>query len=222
MGARIYAPRSFLSPAWNAALDSTGIDVVDTTPLRSDGEVDDAGRHPLALADVAVHAVQRHREELERELALSWCNRSGGEMLFVDGGISGDATLAASRCVAGVVKTHRSLYCDAAALQTVLTLGAGERSTVFTVTPADRWRSPVASWYLRLRDPAGHDPLWGLVRVEIAPFPSGTSRAALAARADEISRWILAEASPLALPDSRWHAMVYGIRDCEEFLRACR
>jgi DNA-binding NarL/FixJ family response regulator len=42
----------------------------------------------------------------------------------------------------------------------------------------------------------------------------------LTARANLISRWILAEASPLALPDGRWDKMVYGIRDCEEFLRA--
>jgi len=52
--------------------------------------------------------------------------------------------------------------------------------------------------------------------VEVAHRPD----AALAVRADEVSRWVLAEASPLALPDSRWDKMVYGIRDCEEFLRA--
>ena len=40
------------------------------------------------------------------------------------------------------------------------------------------------------------------------------------ARADEISRWIVAEGSPLALPDGRWDKMAYGIRDTEEFLRA--
>ena len=39
-------------------------------------------------------------------------------------------------------------------------------------------------------------------------------------RADEVSRWILAEVSPVALPDGRWDKMVYGVRDCEEFLRA--
>ena len=38
--------------------------------------------------------------------------------------------------------------------------------------------------------------------------------------ADERSRWLLAEVSPLALPDARWDKMVYGVRDCEEFLRA--
>jgi hypothetical protein len=43
---------------------------------------------------------------------------------------------------------------------------------------------------------------------------------AIAARANLISRWILAESTPLAMPDGRWDKLVYGIRDCEEFLRA--
>jgi hypothetical protein len=61
--------------------------------------------------------------------------------------------------------------------------------------------------------------MWGLIRVEIAhPEPQETH--AIGDRADEVSRWILTEASPLSLPDARWDKMVYGIRDCEEFLRA--
>jgi hypothetical protein len=60
----------------------------------------------------------------------------------------------------------------------------------------------------------GHDALFGLVRVESAECADMT------ARADEISRWIIAEGSPLALPDGRWDKMSYGIRDTEEFLRA--
>jgi hypothetical protein len=42
----------------------------------------------------------------------------------------------------------------------------------------------------------------------------------ITARADDISRWIIAEGAPLALPDGRWDKMAYGIRDTEEFLRA--
>ena len=72
---------------------------------------------------------------------------------------------------------------------------------------------------LRLRDPRGHDPMWGLVRVEISA-PSTVDEPRIGDRADEISRWVLAEVSPLALPDARWDKMVYGVRDCEEFLRA--
>ena len=88
----------------------------------------------------------------------------------------------------------------------------GERSTVFRVSP--RSRHSIASWYLRLRSANGQDPLWGLVRIEIADTPDAISRA------DEISRWVMAESSPLSLPDGRWDKMAYGVRDCEEFLRA--
>ena len=90
-----------------------------------------------------------------------------------------------------------------------------ERSSVFRITSPRR--TTVASWYLRMRDPHGHDPMWGLVRVEAAVPNAGED---FAERADRISRWILAEASPIALPDARWDKMVYGVRDCEEYLRA--
>jgi len=61
----------------------------------------------------------------------------------------------------------------------------------------------------------------GLVRVEVALTREVESSAAtLSTRAADVSRWILAERAPLALPDARWDRMVYGIRDCEEFLRA--
>jgi hypothetical protein len=113
--------------------------------------------------------------------------------------------------VAGVVKTHRVLYVEGDAMGVVLGLRRGERSSMLRLTP--KWAT-VATWYLRIRETIGHDPFWGLVRVEIAESRATTERA------DEISRWILAEASPLALPDSRWDTMVYGIRDCEETLRA--
>ena len=85
-------------------------------------------------------------------------------------------------------------------------------SSVFRVSP--RLRNSVMSWYLRLHNHDGHDALWGLVRVEMSECNDPTERA------DEISRWILAETNPLALPDGRWDKMSYGIRDVEEFLRA--
>lgn len=126
--------------------------------------------------------------------------------------------MATAPCAVGVIKSHRTLYVDGGALRAVLALRRGQRSTAFRV--ASSRRTPVASWYLRLRDPAGRDPMWGLVRVEAADRGVGESPEALTRRADQISRWILAEATPLALPDGRWDKMVYGIRDCEEFLRA--
>ena len=71
------------------------------------------------------------------------------------------------------------------------------------------------TWYLRLRRERGRDPFWGLVRVEVAARAEGS----ISERADRVSGWILAELTPLALPDGRWDRMVYGVRDCEEYLR---
>ena len=210
---RIYAPREALTKEEWAALRSRYRDrLVDTT----DGEAD-TGSHPLALRDAAFHRVQADRELLEQRLAERWC-ASENDRLFIDGGISGSETVAVSSCTVGVVKSHRTLYAEGPALQVVLGLGLRERSSVFVITFSKR-RTTVASWYLRLRDPVGRDPMWGLVRVEIA-HPDPADLHTLGDRADEVSRWILAEASPLALPDARWDKMVYGIRDCEEFLRA--
>ena len=207
----VYAPRALLPAAsWDVIAAAFDGNVVDTT----DGEAADA--HPFALRDAAFHRVQAHREVLEQRLAERWCGTER-DRLFIDGGISGSEAVAISSCTVGVVKSHRTLYAEGPALAVILGLGHRERSSVFRITSPRR--TPVASWYLRLRDPVGRDPMWGLVRVEIAhPDPQETH--AIGTRADEVSRWILAEASPLALPDARWDKMVYGIRDCEEFLRA--
>ena len=209
---RMYCPRAVVgSGVWETLRARFGNAVVDT----SDGDAE-LTSHPFALRDAAVHRVQEHREALEQQLAERWCKRER-DPLFIDGGISGNEAVAVSGCTVGVVKSHLTLYVDGDALGVVTDLAPGNRSSVFRIT--SRKRTPVASWYLRLRDPAGHDPMWGLVRVEVAhPAPDAAHR--IAERADEVSRWILAEVSPLALPDARWDKMVYGVRDCEEFLRA--
>jgi hypothetical protein len=209
---RVYCPRAFVSPSeWAILASAYSPRLVDT----SAGEADLLS-HPFALREAAFHRVQAHREALEKRLAERWCSMER-DPLFIDGGISGSEAVAVSACTVGVVKSHKTLYAEGDALAVVLALGHRERSSIFRITSPKR--TTVASWYLRLRDPLGHDPMWGLVRVELAhPTPQAMDR--IGERANEVSRWILAEASPLALPDARWDKMVYGIRDCEEFLRA--
>jgi hypothetical protein len=214
MESRIYAPRAYLSAVtWNTLAANFSQVLVDTTEGATD-----LIPHPFALRDAAFKMVQSHRAEVEQRLAEQWC-AAESDPVFIDGGISGSADVAASEIAVGVVKSHFTLYVQGDDLDSVLSLQHGERSSVFRVTSPTR--TTVASWYLRLRDPAGHDPMWGLVRVEIA-YPGATYLSRIGERADEISRWILAEVSPLALPDSRWDKMVYGVRDCEEYLRAVR
>lgn len=211
----VYVPRARMSPVANAALERLAIRVVDTTAAHPVGNTPE---HPFALLDAAIHAVQREREALEQRLAVRWSGEQSSP-LFIDGGISGDPTLARAELAVGVIKSHQLLYAQGNDLRVVLGLGAGERSSVFRIESPHPRRTPVASWYLRLRSSAGNDPMWGLVRVEIA-VPAVSDPLALSERANTVSRWILAEGAPLALPDSRWHTMAYGIRDCEQFLNA--
>jgi hypothetical protein len=183
--------------------------VVDT------GETDAAGkfpsRHPAALLERAIQKVRESREELEQSLADAWCGEESSP-LYVDGSIAGCARASESRLAIGVVKTHRTLYAEGSAFRAVMNLGSGERTSVFTV--AHRGRPEVASWYVRIRSAAGRDALFGLVRVETALSDDAV------ARADDISRWVIAEGSPLSLPDGRWDKMSYGVHETEEFLRA--
>ncbi|HJP87018.1 MAG TPA: hypothetical protein VJ852_13595 [Gemmatimonadaceae bacterium] len=206
---KLYLPLRYLPPIGELAIGETKWPVVDTT--RADANGDYPSAHPQVLLDRAIRAIDQQRELLEDQIAESWCSRNEAP-LFVDGGISRSAVVASSRCAVGVIKSHRTLYVEDDALRIVLNLGVNERSSVFKVSP--RARNSVMSWYLRQRDADGHDPLWGLVRVEMSECDNP------AERADEISRWVLAETTPLALPDGRWDKMSYGVRDCEEFLRA--
>lgn len=204
---RYYAPFRYV-PALLAELRDDPR-VVDTA--REDRNGNFPSRHPAALMEAAVQRVQTDRETIEQQLAEAWC-ASEESVLFVDGSITASATVSASTKAVGVIKSHRRLYADGDAFRVLVGLKAGERTSAFRVAPKSR--HPVASWYLRIRNASGRDALFGLVRVE------GALSSDISSRADEISRWILAEGAPLALPDGRWDKMAYGIRDAEEFLRA--
>ena len=203
---RLYAPLSVLDAETRASLADAPI--VDTSRSEDDALI---SRHPTHVIEQALHAVQRERERAERILAERWCE-TVAKPLLVDGSISGSDIVAGHRCAVGVVKSHRQLYASAALLDLILGLASGERTPVVRIAP--RNRTPVHSWYLRLRDGVAHDALWGIVRVETAESGDPTTRA------DEVSRWVLAERAPLALPDARWDRMAYPVRECEEFLRA--
>lgn len=170
-------------------------------------------RHPSDIAARAMTAVQRTRERAEAELASRWV-REKREPLLVDGGIASTPEVAQSAFAIGVVKSHRTLYVTDEAMSAVLGLREGERSTAVALESPKRW--PVATWYLRLREPGNRGPFFGLVRVEVARDDSED----ITSRADLVSRWLLAERAPVALPDARWDVMVYGIRECEQYLNS--
>jgi hypothetical protein len=211
-GVSLYAPHALLPRDFWDAIAPSGLDVVDTSDA-APGEAE----HPHELLRRALRRVKDDREALERELSDAWAEQCSA-LLYVDGGLPRGAASAVSPWCVGVIKSHHTLYVAPESLGAVLALPFEHRSSVFRVS---RNRRPdVASWYLRLRQPAGRDPMFGLVRVEIAITHELDSPSGIRERANEVSRWILAERSPLSLPDARWDRMVYGIRDCEQFLRS--
>lgn len=205
-----YAPAALLNAEFLRRLRN-GCLVVDT--LEGVEEAPESPQHPSGLAAKALTAVQRTRESAERALAEAWIATEESPLL-IDGGISGSAPVAQHALAVGVVKSHRTLYVSADSLALTLGLRAGERTTAVALTSPRR--TTVASWYLRLREPLTRGPFFGLVRVEIsASGPEG-----LAERADLVSRWLLAERTPVTLPDHRWDVLLHGIRDCEQYLSA--
>jgi len=231
--ARLYVPRALVPPALWTRVAESDFHVVDTTEDAGGGSrgrgattggashaaTDPSDAHPFTVSQRALDLVKRDREQLERELAEEWCATESAP-LFIDGSIASCDRVASSPVAVGVIKSHRTLYVSGAAMRVVQSLPKHHRSSVLRVEAYHR--RAVASWYLRVRDASGQDPMWGLLRVEIALPDVSAAPHAIAARADLISRWILAEAAPLALPDARWDKMVYGIRDCEQYLRALR
>ncbi len=208
------------------ALEATGLGPIDV----SDPGRNELPLHPLAVRARALEFVAQEREALERRVAAEWC-RTESRWLWIDGGISGNLAIDAATAAFGVVKSHTTLYGDAAALRSTLRLSVGERSALFLVQ--HRARRAVASWYLRMHTGHGGDPLHGLLRVEVAPpstlfhpndtryeHPDAEAVQALAQRADDISAWMLAERAPIALPDARWDTLTYGVYACEQFLKA--
>ena len=204
----VYAPVPLLDADFVARL-AAGCLVVDT--LEGSGADAELPHHPSGLAARALTAVQRAREGAERSLAEAWIKESDSPLL-IDGGIAGSALVAQHPLAVGAVKSHRTLYVSGDSLAPTLALRAGERTTA--VALASPRRTTVATWYLRLRESGTRGPFFGLVRVEIAA--SGT--ADLRDRADLVSRWLLAERTPVSLPDQRWDVLLHGIRDCEQYL----
>ncbi len=178
-----------------------------------DSAGDAEGLHPIRLAEDGRGAVKLHRALLERKLARRWADAQPGEgWLLIDGRLAIEPALLRSGRAIGLVKSHRTQFLPPEAMAAVLGMARGHRSTVFKPVRPDV--GAVYSWYLRLRPPSGHDIYWALARIEARADPESIERA------DEVSRWLLDETAPLALPDPRWHVMPYPIRDCEQFLRA--
>lgn len=172
---------------------------------------EEESEHPVAEMDRAVAAIDDARSRLEVAVGERFRTRSNA-WLIVDGSLAESRAFAKDGRMLGVSKSHATLPFGGSDLETYLRLAPGHRTSVFR--PSSRRFAPVYAWGLRLWPWEGRDLLFGLVRVEAAPT------AETIGRADEFSRWILAERAPVSAPDARWDRLLYGIHNVEDFLAA--
>jgi len=172
---------------------------------------EDSPVHPVRDFQLARREIDRARGRLEVELGHRF--RAGSDAwVIIDGTLTESPQWAADPKMIGVAKSHATLPFADRDLEEYLRLPAGFRSPVFE--PAGHAVAPVCSWALRLWPWEGKDLLHGLIRIEAAPVPDSLLRA------DQLSRWLLAERAPVSTPDPRWDRLLYGIRAVEEYLRA--
>ena len=221
MARMLLVARDRIGEAAFEQLAASGLTVIDTAAEPGHGP---ALLHPHALRARALELVALERERLERQLAAAWVadphrvTETPDRWLWIDGGIAGNLAIDVGARAFGVVKSHTTLYGDEAAVSAVLSLRRGERSPAFLVGHAAR--RAVASWYLRLREGAAADPLFGLVRVEVAPPVADADWDAFPSHCDRLSAGILLERAPLSLPDARWDTLSYGVHAVESYLQA--
>ena len=172
-------------------------------------ELPEGPAHPFRdLAEIR-RTADRVRGNLELGAADAF-RRGDLGWLVLDGSLSGSPTLAEDRHAIGVVKGHTTLPFDGADLEQYLRLPPGHRTSLFEPTPGYR---PVVAWALRLWPWEGRDLFHGLVRIEVAPS-NGTP-----ARADEISRAMMAERLPVS-GGPQWDRLLYGTHTVQQYLRA--
>jgi hypothetical protein len=159
--------------------------------------------------------ISTERDRWESELKAHWLSGDFDGWLLADGGIAQAAPFGTRTNIVGVVKTHRKQYFRTQqAIQTVLSLKEGERTSAFRAVTGQRGVDIAYSWYLRLRDDPNESPEFGLVRVEMPPMPESLEWI------DQVSSWLLFERAPLSLPDPRFDRMIYPIRRVEMYLKS--
>lgn len=178
----------------------------EAVALPADGPV-----HPVLDFQLARREVDSARGRLEVETGNRF-RAANDAWLIIDGSLAESPQWALDGRMLGISKSHATLPFSGSDLEEYLRLPAGSRSPVFQ--PAGREVAPVYSWALRLWPWEGKDLLHGLIRIEAAPLLETL------AAADQLSRWLLAERSPVSTPDPRWDRLLYGIRAVEEYLRA--
>lgn len=163
----------------------------------------------IALQSRIRPVVSTVREACEYEALKAWIERTDGSegWLIMDGSLAradiGNAV--------GLIKRHSRFDLTNAEMTDLLRMPVGHRSSAFQRDVSGGLR-PI-TWYVRLHEATGADPLFGLARVE-AP-----SQIAAPGDLDALSRLIFSERTPRATNDDRWPTLLYPIHIAERILK---
>lgn len=159
----------------------------------------------------AIATSRRLRHQLEREHLQKWHKSvAPPDRIALDGTLWHLGQWDFKTRTVGLSKSFHPHFFNAEIQQKALRIGEGQRSFAFA------FESPLggefASWFLRLRNPSGKDPEYGLLRVETGDANPG------AAAIDEVSSAVYHLRHPVAYPMPKWDRILYPIRLCSEYL----
>ncbi len=163
----------------------------------------------IALQSRIRPVVSSVREMCEHSVLQAWDERTDGSegWLIMDGSL----TRADIGNAVGLIKRHSRFDLTNAEMTDLLRMPVGHRSSAFQRDVSGGLR-PI-SWYLRLHEATGADPLFGLARIE-AP-----SQTANPSDYDALSHLIFSERTPRATNDDRWPTLLYPIHIAERILK---
>ncbi len=171
----------------------------------------DATVPPLRDLTLASAEAAHAREALEIGVGLAYRERSSA-WLVVDGSLGASAAWLRDGRMVGLSRSHAVLPFEGTDLDAYLRLPPGHRTPAFA--PPARHGIEYRAWAVRLWPWEGKDLLHGLVRVEVSAANGTTGMA------DQLTRWLLAERSPIAGTESRWDTLIYPLHAVREYLRA--
>ncbi len=163
----------------------------------------------IALQSRIRPVVSKVREMCEYEALKAWVERTDGSegWLIMDGSL----TRADIGNAVGLIKRHSRFDLTNDEMTALLRMPVGHRSSAFQRDVSGGLR-PI-TWYLRMHEATGADPLFGLARIE-AP-----SQTASPGDLDALSTLIFSERTPRATNDDRWPTLLYPIHIAERILK---
>lgn len=163
----------------------------------------------IALQSRIRPVVSAVREACEYEALKAWIERTDGSegWLIMDGSL----TRADIGNAVGLIKRHSRFDLTNDEMTDLLRMPVGHRSSAFQREVSGGLR-PI-TWYVRMHEATGADPLFGLARIE-APSQTATT-----CDLDTLSRLIFSERTPRATNDDRWPTLLYPIHIAERILK---